>query len=51
MAKRTSRPKSGKIIRQNRPGWKKKVTGRKDAIKFRKRGTKIKSKEWETVDQ
>ena len=54
MAKRTVRGRKGKKgkipIRQNRPNWRKKVLGRKGTIKYRRRGTKIKSKEWEKIN-
>lgn len=50
--KRIARGKTRKrdnTIRCNRPGWKKKIIKREGRIKYRRRGKKIKSKEWEKV--
>jgi len=38
-----------KEIKCNRPDWRKVVIGRKDVVKFKHRGTKIKSKEFERI--
>lgn len=49
MAKRTTR-RSGRVIRQNRPNFRKKVlAAHVGGIKYQHRGTKLKSKEWEEV--
>ena len=48
--KRTTR-RGKKEIRCNRPGWKKKVIDRhRGGAKYRHRGKKIKSKEWERTE-
>ena len=47
--KRTVR-RNGRDIRCNRPSWRKPVIGRKGVIKFKNRGVKIKSKNWEAVE-
>lgn len=49
MSKRTRRLK-GKDIRQNRPGWRKKVIGHKGSGHAYQKPIKIKGKDWEKVD-
>jgi len=50
MAKRTSR-KGGKEIRQNRPGYRKKVVGHTIKHQYGGKKVKIKGKTWEKVKQ
>ena len=53
MAKRTKRGRTKKQdteIKCNRPGWRKKVIKIVGRVRYRRRGTKIKSKKWEKVN-
>ena len=45
MAKRTSRSRGAKSIRQNRPGWRKEIVGEKQVNRYQK-PKKIKGKKY-----
>ena len=48
--KKTSRSKGSRTVRQNRPGWRKKIIGHKPSGHKYQKPIKIKGKDWEKVN-